>query len=136
MDSPRVACVGGVVLDKAGSLLLVLRGNEPDKGCWSIPGGRKEPGEADAAATAREVLEETGLPVRVGALLGSAERAAPDGSVYVIRDYFCTVCDGVDASDVRAGDDADDAAWFRPEQVRNLRCSPGLVQALEAWKVL
>jgi len=132
----RVECVGGIVRDESDRLLLVLRGNEPAKGCWSVPGGRKEAGESDAVATAREVHEETGLRVVVGALVGIVERDGPDASVYLIRDYHCALVDGVDPSDVRAGDDAEDAGWFTSEQVRGLGCSPGLVETLHSWGVL
>lgn len=136
MNRRRVECVGGIVRDDSARLLLVLRGNEPAKGCWSVPGGRKEAGESDAVATTREVHEETGLRVVVGALAGTVERDAPDGSVYLIRDYHCALVDGVDPGDVRAGDDADDAAWFTTQQVRNLECSPGLVETLDRWGLL
>jgi ADP-ribose pyrophosphatase YjhB (NUDIX family) len=61
MGTLRVDCVGGIVVDERGRLLLVRRGTEPGRGLWSVPGGRVEPGESDAEATAREVLEETGL---------------------------------------------------------------------------
>ena len=136
MERRRVDCVGGVVTDARGRLLLVRRAHEPAKGCWSIPGGRKEPGETDAEATAREVFEETGLHVVVGDLVGTVELDAPDRSIYLVRDYRCLPLDGVDLSAVRAADDADDAGWFGPEEVRRLACSPGLVEALTGWGVL
>ena len=60
-----------------------------------------EPGESDAAATAREVLEETAVPVQVGRLVGTVERDAPGGGVYVIRDYLCRPAAG--STVVRAG---------------------------------
>jgi 8-oxo-dGTP diphosphatase len=130
-----IPCVGGVVEDVDGRLLLVKRGQEPAKGCWSVPGGRVEAGESDAEATAREVLEETGLRVRVGRLAGTVERDAPGGGVYLINDYVCEVY-VEDAGVVRAGDDADDAGWFTPDEVRALDTSPGLVEALIEWGVL
>ncbi len=136
MEGTRVDCVGGIVVGGDGRLLLIKRGQEPARGCWSVPGGRKEPGESDEEATAREVLEETGLEVVVGDLAGVVERDAPDGSVYVVRDYWCTLRAGVDPSGVRAGDDADDAAWFTAAAVRSLDCSPGLVEAFDEWGVL
>src|SRR3954452_20723611 len=140
MLARRIDCVGGIVLDEPPGddvrLLLVLRGQEPSKGRWSVPGGRVEPGEDDATATAREVLEETGLAVEVGRLVGTVERDAPAGGVYVIRDYLCRLAPDADLAAVRAGDDADDARWFTPAEIANLACAPGLVEALTEWGVL
>ena len=104
---PRIDCVGGLVRDEAGRLLLVRRGHEPSKGLWSVPGGRVEQGEDDTAAVLREVLEETALEVVVGDLAGTVERAAPGGAVFVIRDYLCSPAPGSSPEQVRAGDDAD-----------------------------
>jgi 8-oxo-dGTP diphosphatase len=139
MTGPRIDCVGAVVTDEQGRLLLVLRGQEPALGTWSVPGGRVEPGESDEQATAREVLEETGVRVRVGRLAGAVERDAPAGGVYVIRDYVCRPLpprEGGRRDVVRAGDDAVDAQWFTPEEVRHLDTAPGLVAALDAWGLL
>ena len=38
-------------------------------GTWSIPGGRVEPGEGLGEAAVREVLEETGVPIRLDGVL-------------------------------------------------------------------
>jgi hypothetical protein len=43
---------------------------------------------------------------------------------------------GADPASVRAGDDADDTAWFTPAEIATLDTSPGLVQALTDWGVL
>jgi 8-oxo-dGTP diphosphatase len=134
----RIDCVGAVVTDGGSRLLLVLRGQEPARGTWSVPGGRVESGESDADATAREVLEETGLRVVVDRLAGTVERAAPGGGTYVIRDYVCfpVTGSGVDLDAVRGGDDAEDARWFTRDEVRRLPTSPGLVEALAGWGLL
>lgn len=128
--------MGAVVLDEDGRLLLVRRGREPGKGLWSVPGGRVEPGEDDATATAREVLEETGLVVEVSDLVGMVERDAPDGSVFVIGDYRCRPVPGQDLGTVTAGDDAAEVGWFAAREVRALPCVPGLVDVLEEWGIL
>ena len=136
MERARVDCVGGIVTDGLGRYLLIQRGREPDKGRWSIPGGKVEPGETDAEATVREVLEETGLAVRVGALVGAVERDGPGGVVYDIRDYACSLGDGADPDAVRAGDDADAAGWFTAEEMVGLGCSPLLLEAFAEWGLM
>lgn len=101
-------------------------------GLWSVPGGRIEPGETDADALRREVLEETGLHVEAGRLAGTVERPGPDGVTYVIRDYLTTVTGGV----LAAGDDAADARWYTPADLVRLPLSEGLLDCLTAWGVL
>jgi ADP-ribose pyrophosphatase YjhB (NUDIX family) len=128
----RIPCVGAVIRDERGRLLLVRRGRPPGEGLWSIPGGRVEQGESDAVAVVREVAEETGLRVSAGAVVGEVERDAPDGNVYLIRDLACEVLGGT----LRHGDDACAAGWFTPDQVRGLPTAPGLVQALTDWRAL
>ena len=84
-----IRCVGGLAYDGQGRLLLVQRANEPGRGMWSVPGGRVEPGEDDAAALVREMQEETGLLVQPGELVGRVRRGPFD-----IGDYRCTVLGG------------------------------------------
>lgn len=66
-DEPRVSA-RAVVVDQDGRVLLVRHSAE-GREFHVLPGGRVEPGETAAEAAAREVLEETGRRVRVGALL-------------------------------------------------------------------
>jgi len=65
--------IGGVVIED-GKTLLIRRANEPLKGQWSIPGGTLELGETLAEGVARELLEETGLEVRVLEMIEVFER--------------------------------------------------------------
>ncbi|HLZ36762.1 MAG TPA: NUDIX hydrolase [Mycobacteriales bacterium] len=128
----RVPCVGAVVTDPERRLLLVRRAHPPGAGRWSIPGGRVEPGETGPAAVAREVREETGLEVTVGRRAGDVVRAGPGGVVYAITDYACTMTGGA----LRAGDDAADVRWVRPEELATLPLVDGLVDALASWGLL
>lgn len=129
-------CVGAVVRDHEGRLLLVRRGTEPGRGLWSVPGGRVEPGEDAVAATAREVLEETGVRVVVGDLVGVVERAGPGGVTYVIEDFHATPAPEAAGTHPLAGDDADEARWFSEAEIGSLDCVEGLVDALVDWGVL
>src|ERR1700721_2907530 len=74
VSGSRILCVGAVVTDGHGRLLLIQRGHEPGKGLWSLPGGRVEPGETDAEGLVREMEEETGLTVEPGRLIGQVDR--------------------------------------------------------------
>ncbi|GHE35643.1 NUDIX hydrolase [Streptosporangium violaceochromogenes] len=128
----RVNCVGAIVRDGEGRTLLIRRGRPPGRGLWSLPGGRIEPGESDAEAVVREVLEETGLTVTAGRLAGTVDRPGPGGTTYEIRDYLAEVSGGV----LRAGDDADDAGWFTDEELSRLPLTTGLLDALVGWAVI
>jgi ADP-ribose pyrophosphatase YjhB (NUDIX family) len=135
VDLPAIRCVGGLILDVHGRLLLVLRANDPGRGQWSVPGGRVEPGEADDAAVRREIAEETELSVTVGGLCGVVERPAPNG-IYVIHDYFCTPVGGT----ARAASDAADVRWVDAAEFAELASAGALVDRLAEtlwdWGVL
>ncbi|TCC60403.1 NUDIX domain-containing protein [Kribbella pittospori] len=132
MDAERVDCVGALVYDEQRRLLVVRRANEPGRGLWSLPGGRVEPGENDPAAVAREVAEETGLTVQVGAMVGEVERDGPKGQLYVIRDYEATAVGGT----LTPGDDATDAKFVTRTEFLALSTTTLLVSTLEQWNAL
>lgn len=132
MNGEHIPCVGAIVRDGAGRLLLIKRGHDPEAGFWSLPGGRIEPGESDTQALVREMREETGLTVRPGPLIGAVQRPGPGGSILDIRDYAAMVTGG----SLAAGDDAADARWVAAADVPRLPLTAGLAAALTSWGVL
>jgi ADP-ribose pyrophosphatase YjhB (NUDIX family) len=132
-----IACVGAVIKDDAGRLLLIKRGHDPGRGLWSVPGGRVEAGETDEEAVAREVREETGLIVAPGPLIGSVRLPAGVGShgigtEFDVRDYAAAVTGG----QLAAGDDADDVMWACPDELGALPLTDGLLGTLRGWGVV
>lgn len=136
MTTQRVPCVGAVITDDSGRLLLIKRRNEPGAGLWSLPGGRIEPGETDEQAVVRETREETGLTVNCGPLLGAVERPGLAGAVIDIRDYAVVVTGG----ELAAGDDAADVRWVTAAEAAGLdaagQLTGGLLAVLRSWRVL
>jgi len=109
--------VGGVVIAN-GRALLIRRGGPPLEGQWSIPGGMLEVGEPLIEGVRRELLEETGIDVRVSELIEVFERINLDASGkaryhFVVLDYLCEPVKG----EARAGSDVIDVAWATPEEL-------------------
>jgi 8-oxo-dGTP diphosphatase len=129
----HVPCVGALVHDDEGRLLVVRRGREPGRGLWSVPGGRVEPGESDVVAVEREVLEETGLHVTVGVRVGTVVRDGLDDVRYDIRDYACIV---TGPTKPHPGDDADEARWVTRSELAALDLVERLWETLAEWGML
>jgi 8-oxo-dGTP diphosphatase len=130
---PLVPCVGAVVHDAAGRLLLIRRAHDPGRGLWSLPGGRVETGESSAQAVEREVREETGLDVRAGAPVGSVRLPGP-GVVFDVVDLACSLTDP--EQQPVAGDDADAVLFADATTLAGLPCTPGLFETLRGWGVV
>jgi 8-oxo-dGTP diphosphatase len=122
-----VRCVGALIYDRDGRLLLIRRANPPGRGRWSLPGGRVEPGESDGVAVTREVAEETGLIVTAHELVGSVKRPGP-GVTFDIHDYRCAVTGG----DPAAGSDASGLRWVNAAEFAALDGAGALSDLLAA----
>ena len=107
-----VPAVGAVVFRK-GSVLMVKRGSDPNRGRWSLPGGALEAGETVEAGSARETLEETGVVVRPVRVVDVRDFIVFDGTR--VRWHFvlvCVLCEYVRGDPIPATDAAN--AKFLP----------------------
>ena len=122
-ESPLVG-VGAIIIER-GRVVLVKRGHPPLAGEWSIPGGALEVGETLREAVVREVLEETGMVVEPGDLLGVYDRLSRDKKGrtlyhYVLIDFLCHRLHG----EPRAAGDAAAARWFTKHEIEKLSLHP------------
>jgi ADP-ribose pyrophosphatase YjhB (NUDIX family) len=67
--NPRLVTTAIPVTD-AGEVVLIRRGFEPGRGLWAQPGGFLEVDETPTEGAIRETLEETGLVVAPGDIVG------------------------------------------------------------------
>jgi 8-oxo-dGTP diphosphatase len=111
----------GVVVWHEERVLLVRRNKPPRRGHWSLPGGAQQLGETVAEAARREVREEVGLEVELGAIVATVDliERDPDQRVryhYTLIDFVAEAA----SATLRPGSDAADAGWFRVAQVEAL----------------
>jgi 8-oxo-dGTP diphosphatase len=120
---------GRVLLVRASPTLTVA-------GQWFLPGGGLEHGEDPVAGLRREFVEETGLEVEVGALLGvlSDTFTLPEGTslytvriIYAIDSYTGTLRDEVDGS-------SDVARWVPTDEALELPLRPYVRRVLTEWR--
>jgi 8-oxo-dGTP diphosphatase len=133
-----VVGIGGVIIDQ-GRTLLIRRGSEPLLGEWSIPGGTLEIGESLEEGVARELLEETGIEVRVIELIEVFDRIYREGGStgvevngrprfhFVIADYLCERLGG----EPRAGSDVTDVAFAREEELARFHLTETATRVLK-----
>ena len=129
--------IGGIVIHE-GRALLIRRGSEPLRGEWSIPGGSLELGETLEEGVIRELLEETGLDVRISGIVEIFERIFPgepprfvEGKPrpqyhFVIVDYLCERVSG----EPRAGGDALDVAYAREDELERFHLTETALRVL------
>ncbi len=128
-DKPRRVCpecgfiyftdpkVGvGVMVVQDDQILLVRRTMNPGRGMWSIPAGFVDRGEDPQETAVRETFEETNLHVEITGLAGVYYNPPELGGASIFILYRAHLLDG----ELRAGDDADAAGFFGPDQLPEL----------------
>lgn len=83
-------------LDRPATLLSARRTEPPElAGGWELPGGKVDPGEEPLDALLREIREELGVDIEVGATLeGPLAGAWPLGDRYVMRVWLARITSG------------------------------------------
>jgi 8-oxo-dGTP diphosphatase len=113
-----VLAAGGVVSrstpDGAVQFLVVHRPRYDD---WSIPKGKLEPGESLEEAAHREIEEETGLLVELGAALPNSEYLDRHGRPKVVHYWRMTP---VGRTAWEPNDEVDELRWITAREAATL----------------
>jgi len=109
------------VFDKTGKKVVFIR--RADNGKWAVPGGYMEAGESFSEACQREVLEETGLRVRVKHLVGvytspNLLLEYPDGNKWqlVVLHFEADIIDG----ELQSSDESTEFGYFSRNEIDSL----------------
>jgi 8-oxo-dGTP pyrophosphatase MutT (NUDIX family)/phosphohistidine phosphatase SixA len=107
-----VVAAGAVVTRKGPEGREVLLVHRPKYDDWSFPKGKQDPGEHVTATAVREVLEETGVEVRLGRPLRPQRYKVSGGRTKTVHYWVGEVVGDDDVSTYAANDEVDDLGWF------------------------
>ena len=110
-SDPKVAVAAIIPMDDG--IVLLKRAIEPQIGKWSFPSGYVDRGEKLERALEREVLEECGLVVTAGWLVGVYSDV---GQPVVLIVYHANVVSG----ELMVGDETSDARVFSVDEMPEL----------------
>ncbi len=110
-------------------LLLMYRKKQPNRGLWSPPGGKLEPGESPIAGAMRELHEETGLTgtrPRLAAVVSELDETRRDAwLMFAVRADTPT---SAIASDGREGE----CRWINLDKLASIETPPADLHILRA----
>ncbi|SEL18762.1 ADP-ribose pyrophosphatase YjhB, NUDIX family [Paenibacillus sp. cl141a] len=98
--------------EKELRILLIRRGGHPFLDKWALPGGFVQPSETTEQAAARELREETGVDDVYLEQLYTFSDIGRDPRTWVMSCSYMALINS-DKLELRAGDDAADASWFK-----------------------
>jgi len=107
LDPKLVACA---IVEKNGSIVLLKRDIEPEKGKWVMPGGYVDRGEVVKDAIHRETEEECGIEIRLNNLLGVYSYP---GQLEVVIVYMAEYLSG----NLTVGDETQAVKLFNPKEI-------------------
>ncbi len=123
-DTPRHSVsVAGIVVDDSDQVLVIRR---RDNGHWEPPGGVLEMAETFEECVSREVLEETGISIRVERLTGVYKNMK---RAIVALVYRCSPLNGP----VFATTEAAEVRWMTLDEVRKAMTPAYSVRVVDAF---
>lgn len=122
---PKAAASAAIFRD--GKVLIGLRGKDPRRMVWSLPGGHIEPGEKAQAAAVREIHEETGVDAAVHGLAAINDVIINDEDGGIRAHYLLTIFYGSWlAGEPSPADDCADARFVYPDEIERFETTDSL----------
>ncbi len=112
-----VRAAGGVLLRRSDHALEVLLVHRPRYDDWSLPKGKRDPGETDEQCAVREVFEETAYVGHLGRELLPTRYVDRHGRDKVVRWWEMTI---VGEHDFVPGNEIDDRRWVSTADAASL----------------
>jgi len=110
--APDVVAAGAVVTRKGPEGREVLLVHRPKYDDWSFPKGKQDPGEHVTATAVREVLEETGVEIRLGSPLRPQQYSVSGGRNKSVHYWVGHVVGDDDVSTYEINAEVDNLGWF------------------------
>jgi 8-oxo-dGTP diphosphatase len=90
----KIIEVSAALVFRSGKLLITQRHADAHLGgLWEFPGGKREPGETYEQCLARELREELGIEIEVGALFEGVTHAYAEKTVH-LQFFLCRLPNG------------------------------------------
>jgi 8-oxo-dGTP diphosphatase len=112
--------VGAILVNKEGFVFLARRGPKAknEQGLWEFPGGSVEFGESLAEALQREMYEEYGIKISIGALVDVVDHILPQEHQHWVSPAF--ICQAVSGEPyIREPEKCTAIGWFSLDQIPN-----------------
>lgn len=125
----QIEAASSAILIRQGRILMIRRRNPPSHDMFAFPGGRAEPGETPEQTAIREFEEETGIRAHSLRLFATYDLTTENPGRHFFLSVFLVEADAGAVAEAR--DDATDAGWYTPAEIRRLHTPPSVIDCIE-----